>query len=259
MCITQPTRVTEAPAALPLQEWFANAADSCEATGLTCELPAVSLYSPCWVPLACELQLRKQVSAVSACGSTQSPSSAVPSCSSSNPDDLHCDQGDEFDFAVSDDEDCYRGPGCPGGEGLTTVMIKGIPARCNQKQLLQAVEERGFQGQHTFFYMPTRRNACQNRGYAFMTMKDSETAYRFCQLMDGYTFSDRVSNKALTVTLAEHHSKAVGGARRQEKQKASEATSKSVQEPLCFSAPPGLEHMLRSPPRTAVPMPTGLM
>eukprot|EP00929_Paragymnodinium_shiwhaense_P117551 TRINITY_DN882_c0_g2_i1.p1 TRINITY_DN882_c0_g2~~TRINITY_DN882_c0_g2_i1.p1 ORF type:complete len:241 (-),score=45.64 TRINITY_DN882_c0_g2_i1:77-799(-) len=239
MCITQSTKATMS--AFELNGWSATAGCSIPSGGLTCPLPAVSPDSPCWVKVPWQSSMRKQTSPIASCSTSASGQDS--------------NDGGDVERLVSDDEESCREM---GSDGMTTVMIKGIPARCSQKQLLEAVDESGFQGQYVFFYMPTRRNACQNRGYAFMTMKDSETASIFCELMDGYSFKDRVSSKALSVTLAEHYSKAVGNARREERQNASAVV---VQEPcgVNLALVDAREPVFLPPPCSVIPAPPGLL
>jgi hypothetical protein len=85
-------------------------------------------------------------------------------------------------------------------------MIKNIPCRCSQANILDAVEEVGFSGAYDFFYLPCRNglpnSKKQNYGYAFINFKTSELSFRFAQRILEGTTTVRQSPKVLSVAEA---------------------------------------------------------
>jgi len=83
-----------------------------------------------------------------------------------------------------------------------TVMIKHIPCRCSQKEVLDAVSDVGFGERYNFFYLPIRRVHMRNFGYAFIGFPNPETTAKFAVAMTGYRFPCRRSPKACAVAPA---------------------------------------------------------
>ena len=52
--------------------------------------------------------------------------------------------------------------------GCTTVMLKNIPLKCSQRDLLMIVNRVGFLGSFDYFYVPMVAKRKENRGYAFI-------------------------------------------------------------------------------------------
>lgn len=84
-----------------------------------------------------------------------------------------------------------------------TVMIRNIPCRCSEEEVLAAVHELGFRG-HNYFHMPWRgtREKVQACGYAFIGFEDTETTRRFAAAMTGYVFANRNSLKVVQIVPA---------------------------------------------------------
>lgn len=83
-----------------------------------------------------------------------------------------------------------------------TLMIKHIPCRCSQKEVMDAVAAVGFGDLYNFFYLPVRRVHMRNFGYAFIGFPDTDTTQRFAVAMTGYRFPCRRSPKACAVAPA---------------------------------------------------------
>jgi hypothetical protein len=89
-----------------------------------------------------------------------------------------------------------------GHDDVHTLMIKNIPCRCSQQEVLDAIVEIGFGDLYNFFYLPIRRGHQQNFGYAFIGFMDKEITKQFGSAMTGYRFVNRNSSKACAVAPA---------------------------------------------------------
>eukprot|EP00931_Biecheleriopsis_adriatica_P111495 TRINITY_DN8588_c0_g1_i1.p1 TRINITY_DN8588_c0_g1~~TRINITY_DN8588_c0_g1_i1.p1 ORF type:complete len:163 (+),score=31.52 TRINITY_DN8588_c0_g1_i1:102-590(+) len=79
------------------------------------------------------------------------------------------------------------------------VMIRNIPSRCREHEILSVVAQFGFANQIQKFYLPLRRSgqALFNRGYAFIGFNSPEAAFEFGTSIRNYAFR-RGSTKAVT-------------------------------------------------------------
>lgn len=66
-----------------------------------------------------------------------------------------------------------------GLSGCTTVMIKHIPLKYTQRQLMQEINKNGFAERYDFLYMPADARNHGNRGFAFVNFLDAEIALEF--------------------------------------------------------------------------------
>eukprot|EP00930_Biecheleria_cincta_P014054 TRINITY_DN12247_c0_g2_i1.p1 TRINITY_DN12247_c0_g2~~TRINITY_DN12247_c0_g2_i1.p1 ORF type:complete len:156 (+),score=14.85 TRINITY_DN12247_c0_g2_i1:50-517(+) len=80
------------------------------------------------------------------------------------------------------------------------VMLRNIPSRCRELEVLGAVAELGFANQLRRFYLPLQRGGevLFNKGYAFFGFDTPETAVAFRDAMKNHCFRRR-SSKAVTV------------------------------------------------------------
>eukprot|EP00440_Ansanella_granifera_P006535 gb/GFBE01007084.1/.p1 GENE.gb/GFBE01007084.1/~~gb/GFBE01007084.1/.p1 ORF type:complete len:192 (+),score=19.85 gb/GFBE01007084.1/:1-576(+) len=80
------------------------------------------------------------------------------------------------------------------------VMIRNIPSRCREDEVVRAVVEMGFAMQLIKFYLPLQRSGdvLFNRGYAFLGFDTPATAANFRDGMQSYCFR-RKSSKLVTV------------------------------------------------------------
>ncbi|CAE7217140.1 ML5 [Symbiodinium necroappetens] len=83
-----------------------------------------------------------------------------------------------------------------------TVMIKNIPCRCDENEVLRAVDSLGFKGMYNFFYLPMNRRHRQGIGYAFINFRVLGTAEHFKEAICGYRFPGRRSTKQVEVAPA---------------------------------------------------------
>eukprot|EP00929_Paragymnodinium_shiwhaense_P119791 TRINITY_DN91686_c0_g1_i1.p1 TRINITY_DN91686_c0_g1~~TRINITY_DN91686_c0_g1_i1.p1 ORF type:complete len:273 (-),score=46.23 TRINITY_DN91686_c0_g1_i1:43-861(-) len=99
----------------------------------------------------------------------------------------------------------------PGGGSIPadtkTLMIKNLPCRVTEEEILEAAEDLGFGGAHNYFHLPVKKTAKakakpQTSGYCFFGFETSETAVRFAKAMSGFQFKKRQSDKLVMVTTA---------------------------------------------------------
>lgn len=111
------------------------------------------------------------------------------------------DAGEGLEKLERDLVDADMNPSLVGGE-FQTLMLKNIPCRSSQQEVLDAIEAVGFGEAYNFFYLPIRRGHTQNFGYAFIGFGDAETTQAFAVAMTGYRFPGRRSPKACAVAPA---------------------------------------------------------
>lgn len=74
------------------------------------------------------------------------------------------------------------------GNAPTTMMIRNIPNRYTQCELIRELEGLGFAGTFDFFYAPIDFGTMGNVGYAFVNFIDPTFASRCEEVMSGYVF-----------------------------------------------------------------------
>jgi len=89
-----------------------------------------------------------------------------------------------------------------GTREMTTLMLKNIPCRCSQQEILDAIEEVGFGQLYNFFYLPMTQGQTHNIGYVFIGFYDEDLAEKFTCVMTGYRFKSRKSSKSCEVVPA---------------------------------------------------------
>jgi hypothetical protein len=83
-----------------------------------------------------------------------------------------------------------------------TVMIRNIPNKYNQAQMLSILEKSGFTGCFDFFYLPIDfRNRC-NLGYCFVNFLDAPDAGRLYRKYHNQRWEEFNSKKVCEVTYA---------------------------------------------------------
>lgn len=92
--------------------------------------------------------------------------------------------------------------GPSGEDSLTTLTIKNIPSRLLPEQLRACIVEQGYGSSLALFHMPIKKDSFTNKGYAFITFKDSETAHRFLREMNRFVIPGRQSTRELLVEPA---------------------------------------------------------
>lgn len=86
----------------------------------------------------------------------------------------------------------------------TTMMIRNIPNRCTQRDLVRELEGMGFGGSFDFLYVPMDKVTMCNVGYAFVNFVDHCWAERCMEAFDNYCFKKhrKARGKIATVSVA---------------------------------------------------------
>lgn len=92
-----------------------------------------------------------------------------------------------------------------GHEGPpTTMMIRNIPNRYTQRDLIRELESLGFGGTFDFLYVPIDKGTMCNVGYAFVNFVDHTRAAMCMRVFDNYSFTKhrKARGKIATVSVA---------------------------------------------------------
>merc|ERR1719220_2169592 len=87
----------------------------------------------------------------------------------------------------------------------TTMMIRNIPNRYTQRELIEELEHLGFAGGFDFLYSPTDFGTMGNVGYAFINFTHPDWVARFQRDLEGFVFAKhqkKSAKKAATVSVA---------------------------------------------------------
>jgi hypothetical protein len=84
----------------------------------------------------------------------------------------------------------------------TTLMLRNIPNKYTQTQLLQEIEDLGFAGTYDFFYLPMDKQNRSNVGYAFINFMDPTSATKCWSVLTNYKFQHFQSKKICAVSPA---------------------------------------------------------
>jgi len=85
---------------------------------------------------------------------------------------------------------------------ITTMMLRHIPCRKSQEEVMQHIDQKGFKGRYDFLYLPSDTRCGANLGYAFVNFLTEPDGARFKAEMHGYRFSGCGSAKACAVVQA---------------------------------------------------------
>jgi len=104
-----------------------------------------------------------------------------------NGDAHNLDSGNTGDDAMlTDTNGSFRSQ-----DAITTLMVRNVPNRYTQQDLLDEINRLGFQGKYDFLYLPLDvRNRC-NVGYAFVNFRSAETAAQFVKAFDKRPFRNQ--------------------------------------------------------------------
>jgi hypothetical protein len=86
----------------------------------------------------------------------------------------------------------------------TTMMIRNIPGRYQQNDLMMDLKDLGFAGTYDFLYMPMDKATSANVGYAFVNFVEPIWAAKCLRSFENYRFArhQRTSNKLASVSVA---------------------------------------------------------
>lgn len=85
---------------------------------------------------------------------------------------------------------------------ITTMMLKNIPCRKSQEEVMQHMDQNGFSNRYDFFYLPKDVKFRANLGYAFINFLTPDDASAFAQTMGGYRFNGSGSTKECVIVPA---------------------------------------------------------
>ena len=91
-----------------------------------------------------------------------------------------------------------------GQQEITTLMIRNIPNRYSQRDLIAELEDLGFGGKFNFLYIPLDKGTMANVGYAFVNFIDKESAKQCMDAFYDYRFKRhrKTSGKVASVSAA---------------------------------------------------------
>jgi RNA recognition motif-containing protein len=86
---------------------------------------------------------------------------------------------------------------------VTTLMIRNIPNRYTQSELLNEIRESGFDNKFDFFYLPMDHETHANFGYAFINFLDDREVDPFTTRFNGLKLNRFTSNKIIQIVPAQ--------------------------------------------------------
>ena len=86
---------------------------------------------------------------------------------------------------------------------VTTLMIRNIPNRYTQSELMTELREAGFDNKFDFFYLPMDHETHANFGYAFINFLDEREVGPFTKRFNGLKLNRFTSNKIIQIVPAQ--------------------------------------------------------
>lgn len=86
---------------------------------------------------------------------------------------------------------------------ITTLMIRNIPNRYSQTELMAEIKESGFDNKFDFFYLPMDHDTHANFGYAFINFVDEREVQPFTKRFNGLKLNRFTSNKIIQIVPAQ--------------------------------------------------------
>jgi len=85
----------------------------------------------------------------------------------------------------------------------TTAMMRNIPLEYTREDVLELIDEHGFQGSYSFFYLPVVFESQQNHGYAFIHFNTAESYERFRAHFSGFSDWKVASDRVCELSFSE--------------------------------------------------------
>jgi len=90
-----------------------------------------------------------------------------------------------------------------GLSGYKTIMIQQVPFKYTQSELMNEINQNGFEGTYDFLYLPVDARNPGNRGFGFINFLSAALAEKFYQTYSGKKFSNYEPTTALGVIPAD--------------------------------------------------------
>lgn len=85
---------------------------------------------------------------------------------------------------------------------VTTLMVRHIPCRFTQEEVMRHLDSLGYARKYDFFYLPQDIRSRSNLGYAFVNFVDAATAKSCSETISGHAFGGCRSRKVCIVVPA---------------------------------------------------------
>jgi len=85
------------------------------------------------------------------------------------------------------------------GAVVTTMMLRNIPCKKSQEEILRHIDEQGYEGKYDFFHLPKNEQLCTNLGYSFINFISAKDAARFEAEMTGFRFASTSAKRCVVV------------------------------------------------------------
>jgi hypothetical protein len=87
----------------------------------------------------------------------------------------------------------------------TTIMLRNIPNRYTQRDLIEELEDLGFKDKFDFLYLPVDKGTLSSVGYAFINFVCPFSAERCTQVFNGYSFRPLNNSKTKVASTSVAH------------------------------------------------------
>jgi len=94
--------------------------------------------------------------------------------------------------------------GAPDSLPSTTIMVRNIPNRYKQKELVMELNQNDMKNAYDFVYLPMDKSTTSNVGYAFVNFISEDYCKKAIEIFDGYRFKkyQSISRKIASVSIA---------------------------------------------------------
>jgi hypothetical protein len=90
-------------------------------------------------------------------------------------------------------------------EPPTTLMIRNVPSRFSQQDLVMELQDLGFAGRFDFLYIPMDKNTLANVGYAFVNFVEPMWAKKCMEIFQNHCFTRKRRGPAKVATVSIAH------------------------------------------------------